>query len=121
MDGFRLTHAYWEEKDSDDDLAVEVERKSAAGYSRENIVFQTQERAMLWQNGRLGLDAELREAGQLTETLLKGELDWSEIAPAVWACCSSAGWTPAKRAQFGAHDIDRAKIMQIVEPVIVAA
>ena len=69
VDDFRLTHGYWEAKDIDDDLAAEVERKFAAGYPRENIVFQTPERAMLCQDGRLVLDADLREAGQLIETL----------------------------------------------------
>ena len=34
-----------------------------------NILFQTPRRAMLWQNGRLALDADLTDAGQLIETL----------------------------------------------------
>ena len=36
---------------------------------RDNILFQTPRRAMLWQNGRLALDADLADAGQLIETL----------------------------------------------------
>ncbi len=69
VDDFRLTHGCWEAKDIHDDLPAEVERKFAAGYPRDNILFQTPRRAMLWQNGRLALDADLTEAGQLIETL----------------------------------------------------
>ena len=69
VDDFRLTHGYWEAKDDDDDLPAEVERKFAVGYPRDNILFQTPRRAMLWQNGQLALDADLTDAGQLIETL----------------------------------------------------
>lgn len=69
VDDFRLTHGYWEAKDIHDDLPAEVERKFAAGYPRDNILFQTPQRAMLCQNGRLVLDADLTDAGQLIETL----------------------------------------------------
>ena len=69
VDDFRLTHGCWEAKDIHDDLPAEVERKFAAGYPRDNILFQTPQRAMLWQNGRLALDADLTDAGQLIETL----------------------------------------------------
>ena len=69
VDDFRLTHGYWEAKDIDDDLPTEVERKFAAGYPRDNILFQTPQRAMLWQHGRLALDADLTDPAQLIETL----------------------------------------------------
>ena len=69
IDSFRLTHGYWEAKDIDDDLPAEVERKFAAGYPSDNILFQTPQRALLWQNGRMTLDADLTDAAQLIETL----------------------------------------------------
>ena len=69
IDDFRLTHGYWEAKDIHDDLPAEVERKFAAGYPRDNILFQTPQRAILWQNGRLALDADLTDPAQLIETL----------------------------------------------------
>ena len=69
VDDFRLTHGYWEAKDIHDDLPAEVERKFKAGYPTDNILFQTPRRAMLWQNGRLALDADLTDAGQLIDTL----------------------------------------------------
>ena len=69
IDNFRLTHGYWEAKDIDDDLPAEVERKFAAGYPSDNILFQTPQRAILWQNGRMTLDADLTDDAQLIETL----------------------------------------------------
>ena len=69
IDNFRLTHGYWEAKDIDDDLPAEVDRKFAAGYPDDNILFQTPQRAILWQNGRMTLDADLTDAAQLIETL----------------------------------------------------
>ena len=69
IDNFRLTHGYWEAKDIHDDLLAEVERKFAAGYPSDNILFQTPQRALLWQNGRMTLDADLTDAAQLIETL----------------------------------------------------
>ncbi len=69
IDNYRLTHGYWEAKDIDDDLPAEVESKFAAGYPSDNILFQTPQRAILWQNGRMTLDADLTDAGQLIETL----------------------------------------------------
>ena len=34
-----LTHGLWEAKDSADDLDLEIKRKFAAGYPKENILF----------------------------------------------------------------------------------
>ena len=69
VDDYRLTHGYWEAKDIHDDLPAEVDRKLKAGYPTDNILFQTPQRAMLWQNGRLILDSDLTDAGKLIETL----------------------------------------------------
>ena len=69
IDDFHLAHGYWEAKDIHDNLPAEVERKFAAGYPRDNILFQTPLRAMLWQHGRQVLDADLTEPAQLIDTL----------------------------------------------------
>ena len=69
VDDFRLTHGYWEAKDIQDDLPAEVDRKFKAGYPTDNILFQTPQRAMLWQNGRLVLDSDLTDAKKLIDTL----------------------------------------------------
>ncbi len=69
VDDFRLTHGYWEAKDIHDDLPAEVDRKLKAGYPTDNILFQTPQRAMLWQNRRLVMDSDLTDAGKLIDTL----------------------------------------------------
>ncbi len=69
IDNFQLTHGYWEAKDIHDDLPSEVARKFEAGYPRDNILFQTPQRAILWQNNQRVLDADLTDPTQLIETL----------------------------------------------------
>ena len=69
IDDFQLTHGYWEAKDIHDDLPSEVARKFEAGYPRDNILFQTPQRAILWQNNQRVLDADLTDPTQLIETL----------------------------------------------------
>ena len=69
IDNFRLIHGVWEAKDIHDDLPVEVQRKFEAGYPRDNILFQTPRRAILWQDDRQVLDADLTDPRQLIETL----------------------------------------------------
>ena len=69
MDNFRLTHGYWEAKDEDDDLPAEVIRKFERGYPRDNILFQEPHRAILWQNERQTLDADLTDPTELIGTL----------------------------------------------------
>ena len=69
IDDFRLTHGYWEAKDIHDDLSTEVQRKFEAGYPTDNILFQTPQQAILWQDDRQVLDADLTDPKQLIETL----------------------------------------------------
>ena len=69
IDSFQLPHGYWEAKDSHDNLSVEVQHKFEAGYPRDNILFQTPKRAILWQNDQPVLEADLTDAAQLIETL----------------------------------------------------
>ena len=69
IDGFNLVHGYWEAKDIHDNLPIQVQRKFEAGYPRDNILFQTPKRAILWQNDQPVLDADLTDATQLIETL----------------------------------------------------
>ena len=69
MDNFRLTHGYWEAKDEEDDLPSEVVRKLEAGYPRDNILFQTPHRAILWQNNQQMPEADLRDRAQLIRVL----------------------------------------------------
>ncbi len=69
IDDFRLPHGYWEAKDIHDDLPTEVQRKFEAGYPADNILFQTPQRAILWQDDRRVIDADLTDPKQLIETL----------------------------------------------------
>ena len=69
IDDFNLIHGYWEAKDIHDNLPIEIQRKFEVGYPRDNILFQTPQRAILWQNDRCVLDADLTDATQLIETL----------------------------------------------------
>ncbi len=69
IDDFQLIHGIWEAKDIHDDLLSEARRKFEAGYPDDNILFQTPQRAILWQNGRQLLDADLSDPAQLIGVL----------------------------------------------------
>jgi hypothetical protein len=56
VDQFRLRHGLWEAKDGADDLRREANKKLELGYPSDNIIFQSPERAILYQNGREVLD-----------------------------------------------------------------
>ncbi|TGE01483.1 class I SAM-dependent DNA methyltransferase [Methylobacterium nonmethylotrophicum] len=46
-------------------------------------------------------------------------LDWADIDPTIFGTLFERGLDPGKRSQLGAHYTDRAKIMLIIEPVII--
>jgi predicted helicase len=69
LDEFRIERGYWEAKDMNDDLPTEVKRKFEAGYPKDNIIFQTPERAILWQDNLQVRDANLNDKAQLIDTL----------------------------------------------------
>ena len=69
VDEYRLTHGFWEAKDTADDLKKEVTKKIAAGYPQNNIIFQAPERAILMQNGRVVLDEDISEADAIVRFL----------------------------------------------------
>ncbi|RKU30629.1 DNA helicase [Candidatus Poribacteria bacterium] len=53
---FGLPRGYWEAKDLHDNLATAVRQKFDVGYPQDNILFTTQERAILYQDGQEGMD-----------------------------------------------------------------
>ena len=69
VDSYKLPHGFWEAKDIHDDLGKAIQSKFDDGYPRDNILFQTPERAMLWQNDRLILDSDLTQPYFLIEAL----------------------------------------------------
>ncbi len=52
LDQFELRHGIWFAADIQDNLAKEIKQKFASGYPKENILFQTPQRLVLWQNGQ---------------------------------------------------------------------
>ena len=65
---YNMPHGYCESKDIHDDLRAEMGHKLERGYPRDNIIFQTPERAILLQNNHQ-LDADLSDPTQLANML----------------------------------------------------
>ena len=65
VDAFGLPHGHWEAKDTQDDLPTEAQRKSEAGYPFKNIIIQSPNRALLYQNEHLRLDCDLTDPKNL--------------------------------------------------------
>ncbi len=74
-DTLRMTRGYWEAKDSYDDLDVEIQRKFARGYPRDNILFEDSVRAVLIQNGEEAMRADMKSAADL-HRLIRRFLDY---------------------------------------------
>jgi len=70
LDAFTIKHGYWEAKDLKDKLENEIKKKLELGYPRDNIIFQSPERAILYQNGvRQGLNEDITSGENLVELL----------------------------------------------------
>ena len=65
----RFEFGFWEAKDMKDDLPKEVKRKFEAGYPSDNILFQSPERGILWQDNKQVLDVDLNDPRQLIEII----------------------------------------------------
>jgi len=50
-DDYNLPRGYWEAKDTDDDLDVEIKKKIGKKYPLSNAIFEDTRRAVLYQNG----------------------------------------------------------------------
>ena len=61
-DTFGLPRGYWEAKDLHDTLATAVRQKFDSGYPQDNILFTTQERAILYQDGQEVMNLGIAEA-----------------------------------------------------------
>ncbi len=75
-----------------------------------------------WFDGGLFDDADVLP---LTATEIRlvervSKLDWSQVEPAVFGTLFERGLDPGKRSQLGAHYTDRASILRVVEPVLMA-
>jgi predicted helicase len=85
VDSLTLVHGLWEAKDTADDLQKEIKSKVAAGYPLTNILFQSPDRAVLYQDNRIALDCDLTNPESLIEILQiffehrqPHEVDWEE-------------------------------------------
>jgi len=68
-DDFQMRRAYWEAKDTADDLEAEVRKKIARGYPLTNTIFEDTREGLLYQNGQLAMRADLTEPAQLCDLL----------------------------------------------------
>ena len=68
-DQLRLARAYWEAKDSQDDLEVEIEKKKERGYPLKNILFEDTERAVLYQDDHEAFRAEIQDRFRFAQLL----------------------------------------------------
>jgi len=65
------------------------------------------------------------EACELTREEIRtlaevSRLDWSQIEPAIFGTLFERGLDPSKRSQLGAHYTDRASILRVIDPVLMA-
>ena len=65
----RLDYGFWESKDTDDDLQVEIARKFDKGYPDSNILFEDSQTAILYQDGQRLLTAPFEKDEALDELL----------------------------------------------------
>ena len=69
FDRHRLPRGTWEAKGVHGNLRAEIQTKFDADYPQDNILFQTPERAILYQNGKEVLDADITDPGTLVSVL----------------------------------------------------
>ena len=69
-DEYFLNRGYWEAKDTNDNLEAEIQKKIAKGYPLTNIIFEDTQRAYLYQNGQVAMQADLTQRAQLTNLLI---------------------------------------------------
>jgi len=68
-DTFNLPRGYWEAKDTKDDLNTEIRKKINVGYPVTNTIFEDTRRAVLYQNNKPVLEADLTQPEELTNVL----------------------------------------------------
>ena len=69
LNDFNLYQGAWEAKDSHDKLDIEVRRKFADGYPRDNIIFQSPDQIIIWQNSREVFNQKISEPENLIRAL----------------------------------------------------
>jgi hypothetical protein len=94
LDHFKLPHGYWEAKDTADDLDKEIKKKFAAGYPRDNILFQAPQRAVLYQHGQEDRRAGKRSASRLSQVPSVPMTPVRRLTGPSWPGSPTAPWPP---------------------------
>jgi type I restriction-modification system DNA methylase subunit len=68
-DEFYIERGYWEAKDTADDLETEIKKKTAKGYPLTNTIFEDTRVAVLFQNARREMQADLTKPQELADLL----------------------------------------------------
>ncbi len=68
-DQWRLPHGYWEAKDTDDDLDVEIGKKRQKDYPFTNIIFEDTQTAVLFQDSHEVMRTDVQDRDQLARLL----------------------------------------------------
>ncbi len=97
-DEYFLNRGYWEAKDTNDNLEAEIQKKIVKGYPLTNIIFEDTQRAYLYQNGQVAMQADLTERAQLTNLLITffsytepAHEDFSSAVEGFQAACARPG------------------------------
>ena len=69
VDSFNLVHGFWEAKDTSDDLDKEIRKKFDVGYPKNNILFQSPNHIVIWQDGGKVFDEDISKPELLIEGL----------------------------------------------------
>lgn len=69
VNAFNMPHGFWEAKDTGDDLDKEIKRKFAAGYPKNNILFQAPNRIVIYQDSQEVFNREISNPEHLIEGL----------------------------------------------------
>ena len=83
-DSLRMARGYWEAKDVEDDLDVEIQKKFNRGYPRDNIIFEDSKTAVLVQNRNEAMRVDMSRPGELhrlIQTFLDYELPRNRGVP----------------------------------------
>ena len=83
FDRHRLPRGTWEAKGVHGNLRADIQTKFDAGYPQDNILFQTPERAILYQNSREVLDADITNPATLV-AVLQGFFGYERENAAQW-------------------------------------
>ena len=68
-DDWKRPYAFWEAKDSSDNLFAEIENKKAAGYPLDNIIFEDTRTAVLFQDGKEARRAKINQRKNFAQLL----------------------------------------------------